>query len=59
MCRTGRSVRLGRRSLTAAAALDTLFPAAPVANEGGLIQYVGRILRSQENKTTAEEEREL
>ncbi len=35
-------------------ALDTLFLAAPVANKGSLTQYVGRILRSQENKTTAE-----
>src|SRR6516164_9848694 len=34
--------------------LDTLFLAAPVANKGSLTQYVGRILRSYENKTTAE-----
>ena len=34
--------------------LDTLFLAAPVANKGSLTQYVGRILRSHENKTTAE-----
>jgi superfamily II DNA or RNA helicase len=33
-------------------ALDTLFLAAPVANKGSLTQYVGRILRSHENKTT-------
>ena len=35
-------------------ALDTLFLAAPVASEGSLTQYVGRILCSHENKTTAE-----
>ena len=35
-------------------ALDTLFLAAPVANKGSLTQYVGRILRSHEHKTTAE-----
>ena len=35
-------------------ALDTLFLAAPVANKGSLTQYVGRILRSHESKTTAE-----
>jgi superfamily II DNA or RNA helicase len=35
-------------------ALDTLFLAAPVANKGSLTQYVGRILRPHENKTTAE-----
>ncbi|HWF80888.1 MAG TPA: helicase-related protein [Streptosporangiaceae bacterium] len=35
-------------------ALDTLFLAAPVANKGSLIQYAGRILRSHEDKTTAE-----
>jgi superfamily II DNA or RNA helicase len=35
-------------------ALDTLFLAAPVANKGSLTQYVGRILRSHENKTTTE-----
>ena len=34
--------------------LDTLFLAAPVANKGSLTQYVGRILRSHENKATAE-----
>jgi superfamily II DNA or RNA helicase len=35
-------------------ALDTLFLAAPIANKGSLTQYVGRILRSHENKGTAE-----
>ena len=35
-------------------ALDTLFLAAPVANKGSLTQYVGRILRSHQDKTTAE-----
>jgi hypothetical protein len=35
-------------------ALDTLFLAAPVASKGSLTQYVGRILRSHENKTAAE-----
>jgi len=35
-------------------ALDTLFLATPVANKGSLTQYAGRILRSHENKTTAE-----
>jgi superfamily II DNA or RNA helicase len=35
-------------------ALDTLFLAAPIANKGSLTQYVGRILRSYENKPTAE-----
>jgi len=35
-------------------ALDTLFLAAPVANKGSLTQYVGRILRTHENKTTTE-----
>ena len=35
-------------------ALDTLFLATPVANKGSLTQYVGRILRSDANKTTAE-----
>jgi hypothetical protein len=35
-------------------ALDTLFLAAPVASRGSLTQYVGRILHSHENKTTAE-----
>jgi superfamily II DNA or RNA helicase len=33
---------------------DTLFLAAPVASKGSLTQYAGRILRSHENKTTAE-----
>ena len=35
-------------------ALDTLFLATPVANKGSLTQYVGRILRPHEDKTTAE-----
>jgi len=35
-------------------ALDTLFPAAPVAHKGRLTQYVGRIVRSHERKATAE-----
>jgi superfamily II DNA or RNA helicase len=35
-------------------ALDTLFLAAPVANKGSLTQYAGRILRTHDNKTTAE-----
>ena len=35
-------------------ALDTLFLATPVASKGSLTQYAGRILRSHENKTTAE-----
>jgi superfamily II DNA or RNA helicase len=35
-------------------ALDTLFLAAPVANKGSLTQYVGRILRAHESKSTAE-----
>jgi hypothetical protein len=35
-------------------ALDTLFLATPVANKGSLTQYIGRILRAHENKTTAE-----
>jgi superfamily II DNA or RNA helicase len=35
-------------------ALDTSFPAAPVANKGSLTPYVGRILLSHENKVTAE-----
>ncbi len=35
-------------------ALDTLFLATPVANKGSLTQYAGRILRTHENKTTAE-----
>src|ERR1700728_1727421 len=34
--------------------LDTLFLAAPVAHKGSLTQYAGRILRTHENKTTAE-----
>ena len=33
---------------------DTPFLAAPIANKGSLTQYVGRILRSHESKTTAE-----
>ena len=40
--------------LALAPILDTLFLAAPVASKGSLIQYAGRILRSYENKTTAE-----
>jgi superfamily II DNA or RNA helicase len=35
-------------------ALDTLFLAAPVASKGSLTQYPGQILRSHQNKTTAE-----
>jgi superfamily II DNA or RNA helicase len=35
-------------------ALDTLFLAAPAASKGSLTQHAGRILRSHENKTTAE-----
>jgi superfamily II DNA or RNA helicase len=35
-------------------ALDTLFLAAPVAGKGSLTRYADRILRSHENKTTAE-----
>ena len=54
MYRTGRYVRLGRGSSTAAAALDTLFLAALVANKGSLTQCVGRILRSHEKKAMAE-----
>ena len=34
-------------------AFDTLFLAAPAASKGSLTQYVGRILCSHENKTTA------
>ena len=33
---------------------DTLLLAAPGASKGSLTQYAGRILRSHENKTTAE-----
>src|SRR5262249_49204125 len=35
-------------------ALDTLFLATPVAHKGSLTPYVGRIPRSDENKTPAE-----
>ena len=35
-------------------ALDTVFLAAPAASKGSRTQYAGRILRSHENKTTAE-----
>ena len=35
-------------------ALDTLFPAAPVAFKGRLVQYAGRILRPFPDRTTAE-----
>ena len=31
-----------------------MFLAAPVANKGSLTQYVGRILRSRDDKATAE-----
>jgi superfamily II DNA or RNA helicase len=35
-------------------ALDTLFLTAPIAFKGRLVQFVGRILRSNQGKTTAE-----
>ncbi len=46
-------LRGGKGAKSRAAAL-ALFLAAPVASKGSLTQYVGRILRSDENKTTAE-----
>jgi len=52
-CRHPRSA-FGRSERFDRPALDTVFLAVPVANKGSLTQYVGRILRSQENKTTAE-----
>jgi superfamily II DNA or RNA helicase len=35
-------------------ALDTVFLAAPVAQKGRLVQYVGRVLRAYDGKATAE-----